>query len=267
MTKAVVFDSGVGGLSVVAHIRALLPDLHLDYVADDAFRPYGEKSAQALKGRLPGLLRTLELMLSPDMIVLACNTASTTALEEIRAEVRCPVIGVVPAIKPAARSSRSQTIAVLGTPGTVRRKYVQGLIDEFAPDCQIILHGSTALVALAEQKLSGQRIDKREIAAELAPLLAQDTHNRLDTIVLACTHFPLLMDELQAGVNKKVNWIESGPAIARRVQDIQKTITPSPDREGADKHRPQTAFCIGGHPDAGRKHMFARYGFEKMVCL
>jgi len=125
---ALIFDSGVGGLSVVSEIRKRLPSLQLTYVADDAFRPYGEKSEAQLKARLPRLLWELSEMISPDIIVLACNTASTTALDEIRAIIDIPVIGVVPAIKPAAHMSKTKTIAVLGTPGTVRRKYVKKTI-------------------------------------------------------------------------------------------------------------------------------------------
>ncbi len=262
MKNALVFDSGVGGLSVVAHMRALMPELHLDYIADDAFRPYGEKSEAALKARLPGLLRTLELMLSPDVIVLACNTASTTALQDIRSQVRTPVVGVVPAIKPACIQSKSGTIAVLGTPGTVRRKYVQSLIDKFAHGCNVILHGSTGLVALAERKLAGERVDIADIKAEIAPLLEQDKSGRIDTIVLACTHFPLLLQDLQQAVDREVGWIESGPAIARRVQTLlqDSALTERPSY-------PQTAFCLGGSQDTARAAMFATYGFEKNVCL
>ena len=132
-----VFDSGVGGLSVVSEIRARLPNVYLSYAADDEFRPYGDKSEAQLRGRLPGLLATLVKMLEPDVIVVACNTASTTALPAIRAAVSIPVIGVVPAIKPAAKHSITRAIGVLGTPGTVRRAYVDELIADHAPDCHV----------------------------------------------------------------------------------------------------------------------------------
>jgi len=100
--RALVFDSGVGGLSVVEEIRKHLPDVSLDYVADDVFRPYGEKTVEALLERLPALISTLDIMLQPDVIIVACNTASTTALAAMREQVKTPIIGVVPAIKPAA---------------------------------------------------------------------------------------------------------------------------------------------------------------------
>lgn len=155
MGHALIFDSGVGGLSVVAEIRKRLPSLRLTYVADDMFRPYGEKTEAQLKARLPRLLWELSEATSPDLIVIACNTASTTALSEIRAELDIPVIGVVPAIKPAAQISKTKTIAVLGTPGTVQRQYVDGLIQDFASDCHVILKGSVNLVDMAEKKTLG----------------------------------------------------------------------------------------------------------------
>ena len=154
-----VFDSGVGGLSVVAEIRKRLPEAYLSYAADDAFRPYGDKTEGQLRARLPELLAVLVNMLGPDALVVACNTASTTALPAIRAALKIPVIGVVPAIKPAAEMSVTRVIGVLGTPGTVRRKYVDDLIADFAPDCHVLLQGSIRLVAEAEKKLAGQTVD------------------------------------------------------------------------------------------------------------
>jgi len=170
--RALIFDSGVGGLSVAAEIRQRLPKLAMDYVADDEFRPYGEKSAEQLKARLPGLLSVLSDMLKPDIIVIACNTASTTALRGIRSVASVPVVGVVPAIKPAAIATKTGTIAVLGTPGTVAREYVDDLITDFANDKHVLLQGSVNLVDIAEDKLAGRRVDIQRIKAELAPLFA-----------------------------------------------------------------------------------------------
>jgi glutamate racemase len=262
MAHALVFDSGVGGLSVVDELRLAMPDLHLSYVADDAFRPYGNKTEAQLKSRLPGLLQTLNLMLTPDVIVLACNTASTTALTEIRDIVSVPVVGVVPAIKPAAEQSASKTIAVLGTPGTVKRRYVDKLISDFADDCEVILHGSAKLVNLAELKLAGQGVSERLVKSEIAPLFAGSKGKKLDTIVLACTHFPLLREELAAAAPHMVNWIDSGHAIARRTQSVlQKRVNTRRPKY------PQTAFLIGGTENAVRSDMFKSYGFEKTVSL
>ena len=260
MANLLIFDSGVGGLSVTENIRQALPELHIDYVADDEFRPYGNKTAAQLKARLPELLRILEIMLKPDIIVLACNTASTSALNEIRAIVHCPVIGVVPAIKPAAHNSQSKTIAVLGTPGTVSRKYVGKLINDYAKSCKVILHGSTKLVEIAENKLEGKGVDLDAVKSELSPIIANP---EIDTIVLACTHFPLLLEELKKSLAKDVNWIESGPAIARRTQHLLQEI---PTRKNTAK-RENIAFSIGGDMPSKRQSMFAHYGFERFVIL
>jgi glutamate racemase len=260
--RALIFDSGVGGLSVVAEIRKCLPDLALDYVADDAFRPYGEKSEAALNARLPGLLATLVKMLAPDCVVIACNTASTTALPSIRAALSVPVIGVVPAIKPAAEQSRTKTIGVLGTPGTVRRKYVDSLINRFASDCKVVLQGSVNLVDFAEKKLSGEEVPIAWIKNEISPLFSGRMGADVDSVVLACTHFPLLKKELQAAVTQSVNWIDSGAAIAKRVESILSNI-PASQREV----REDVAFLIGPDTDMTREHAFASYGFNRTIGL
>lgn len=263
MTQALIFDSGVGGLSVSAEIRKALPSLSQLYVADDVFRPYGEKTEAQLRARLPELLRTLEIMSAPDVIVIACNTASTTALKDIRAAVRAPVIGVVPAVKPAAAVTRTGTIAVLGTPGTVKRRYVDGLINRFADGCHVILQGSVNLVDMAEDKLSGRPVDPARIKAELEPLFAGEAGARIDAVVLACTHFPLLLDELKAAVTQTVQWIDSGAAIARRVEAVLA-------ERGIDiraEMGPETALLIGPDASAARAQTFAKFGFERVVGL
>jgi glutamate racemase len=270
MAHALIFDSGVGGLSVVKEIRQRCPDLHLSYVADDEFRPYGEKTERALRTRLPRLLSELCIMLDPDVVVMACNTASTTALAQIRAAVTVPVIGVVPAIKPAAAGSRTKTIGVLGTPGTVKREYVDRLIEDFASDCRVILQGSVNLVDQAEAKLSGMAVNMNVIKGELKPMFTSSNGMHIDAVVLACTHFPLLREELKASVTQTVQWIDSGAAIARRTEavlaDLAKisSLKPAPDRN-------DTAFLIGPHPsgnrDQARKSAFGSYGFENVIGL
>lgn len=257
-----VFDSGVGGLSVVAELRKLMPDLYITYVADDGFRPYGDKTEAQLKARLPGLLKTLILMVRPDAVVIACNTASTTALDEIRAELDIPVIGVVPAIKPAAQMSKTKTIAVLGTPGTVKRKYVDRLISDFAGGCQVVLHGSTGLVELAERKLVGKSVDISDIKSEIMPMFSSNYGRDIDVVVLACTHFPLLVKQLEFVAPHKVNWIDSGFAIAKRTQSILVNLP-----KNAALNHPQICFLIGGQKNVNRSKMFADYGFVKTVTL
>lgn len=263
MSHALIFDSGVGGLSVVSEIRERLPDLRLSYVADDAFRPYGTKSETALRKRLPALLKTLEIMLSPDLIVIACNTASVTALSEIRDAVSVPVVGVVPAIKPAASLSVSKSIAVLGTPGTVKRKYVDSLIRDFASDCAVFLKGSNVLVELAEQKLSGATINPDAVCDEVNAMFRAAPD--IDTVVLACTHFPLLKEALAHCAPRDVKWIDSGAAIARRVETLlgARSILRSDGRE----HNQDIAFLIGPQASLRRQAAFNSFGFAKTIGL
>ena len=259
---ALIFDSGVGGLSVAAEIRKRLPALHMTYAADDIFRPYGEKTEAQLKARLPGLLWELTETVRPDVVVIACNTASTTALKEIRAALNIPVIGVVPAIKPAAAASRTKTIAVLGTPGTVERRYVDDLIQDFASDCQVVLQGSVNLVDIAEKKLAGEPVNLDWIKTELAPMFAGRRGADIDAVVLACTHFPLLRDELKASVTQSVQWIDSGGAIARRVETVLKKLTLLPAPKG-----PNTALLVGPETAPARIQTFKDFGFERVAAL
>jgi glutamate racemase len=220
MPRILVFDSGVGGLSVLDCIAAALPQVELLYAADNAYFPFGTKEESALVARVEKVLTALARRFSPDLIVIACNTASTIALPAVRASVAMPVVGTVPAIKSAAEASVTRTIGLLGTPGTVRRKYTQALIDEFAADCTVLRHGSAELVELAEQKLCGDPVATSAIDDALAGLFAQPDGDAMDTIVLACTHFPLLEPELAARSPPRIRWINSGTAIARRVATL-----------------------------------------------
>ena len=209
-------DSGVGGLSVVAPTRARLPRAPLVYAADSAGFPYGTRSEAAIAGRVPALLGRLVERYRPRLVVIACNTASTIALAAARGALDVPVVGTVPAIKPAAAASRTRVIGVLGTDATVRQPYVDDLAARFAADCTVIRHGSAALVKLAEAKLHGEPVDSAAIAAAVAPLARTPG---LDTVVLACTHFPLLREEL-AGALPGVALVDGGPGIARRVAHL-----------------------------------------------
>lgn len=260
---ALIFDSGVGGLSISQEIRAARPDLHQSYLADDAFRPYGEKTESQLRARLPALLKPVCDMLRPDIVVIACNTASTTALPGIREVLDVPVVGVVPAIKPAAALSQTRAIAVLGTPGTVRRRYVDSLIDRFAEDCSVKLQGSVALVEEAEAKLSGKPVDQARIKAEIAPLFEGKEGEAIDTIVLACTHFPLLQSELQRAAPRPINWVDSGEAVARRVLSLLGEV----ESPRACPPRRETAFLTAPDDNEMRRDMFASYGFSTVVSL
>jgi glutamate racemase len=210
------FDSGVGGLSVLGPIRALLPNAPIVYAADSAGFPYGKRSEIEISTRVPALLGRLVERFHPRLAVIACNTASTIALDHARAALDLPVVGTVPAIKPAAEMSKTRVIGVLGTEATVRQPYVDDLAARFAADCTIIRHGSPELVDLAEAKLAGEEIDPAGIRAAAQPLFDSPGGDKIDTVVLACTHFPLLGEELSAAF-PDVAYVDGGLGIARRV--------------------------------------------------
>ncbi|MHA6719205.1 glutamate racemase [Sphingomonas sp. RS6] len=212
-----LFDSGIGGLSVLAPVSRLLPQAPLVYVADSAGFPYGTRSEAEIAARVPALLGRLAERYDPRLIVIACNTASTIALQHVRAALDVPIVGTVPAIKPAAEASATRTIGVLGTAATVRQPYVDDLAARFAADCTVLRYGSAALVELAEAKLAGEAVPAARIAAELDGLLGQPGGDRIDVIVNACTHFPLLEPEMQPLVPAGTRFVDGGAGIARRV--------------------------------------------------
>jgi glutamate racemase len=210
------FDSGVGGLSVLEPTRALLPNAPFIYVADNAGYPYGKRSEAEIAARVPALLGRLVERFHPRLAVIACNTASTIALDHVRSALDLPVVGTVPAIKPAAEISKTRVIGVLGTEATVRQPYVDNLAAEFASDCTIVRHGSPDLVDLAEAKLAGNEIGVDAVRAAAQPMFEATNGERIDVGVLACTHFPLLRAELEQAF-PGVQWIDGGPGIARRI--------------------------------------------------
>jgi glutamate racemase len=211
-----ILDSGVGGLSVLQPIRALLPTAPIVYVADSAGYPYGTKSAAEIEARVPALLGRLAERFDPQLIVIACNTASTIALGEVRAALDIPIVGTVPAIKPAAERSKTRVIGVLGTDATVRQPYVDRLSAEFASDCLVLRHGSAELVELAEAKLRGTASPRDAYARILDGLFSQPGGDRMDVVVLACTHFPLVEQELAAAAPRPVAFVDGKEGIARR---------------------------------------------------
>lgn len=214
--KVLVFDSGMGGLTVAREIKALAPRVSVDYAADTGFFPYGDKSDAALRARLPDIALALVDRVKPDVFVIACNTASTLALEDVRSVLDIPVVGTVPAIKPAAAATKTGVIGLLATPGTVRRAYTAQLIADFAQDVRVVMHGSVDLVRLAERQAAGEAVSLEAFRAAQAPLFSDEFGAQIDTVVLACTHFPLVRGELAATVPQAVTFIDSGEAIARQ---------------------------------------------------
>jgi glutamate racemase len=212
-----VFDSGLGGLSVAREIIAAHPHCRLSYLADNAFFPYGTKDDAQLVARILSVIRQAIVMLQPDLIVIACNTASTLALGHLRQECNLPFVGVVPAIKPAAAASRSKVVGLLATPATINRPYTEELIRNFAQSVQVVRYGSASLVAMAEAHIQGQPVDVAALREELAQLWEQPQGDRIDAVVLACTHFPLIKPLLQSVAPSHWSWIDSGEAVARQV--------------------------------------------------
>src|SRR5580658_2624971 len=215
----VVFDSGLGGLTVYREIAAVRPSANFIYVADDAAFPYGGMDEQKLLERLVTLIGELIATHQPDLIVIACNTASTIALPALRKNFTVPFVGTVPAIKPACAGSITKRVSVLGTEATVAREYTRALIRDYAGDCQVTLVGSKKLAGYAEDDLAGAQIDDAALREEIAPAFVDDG-SRTDTIVLACTHYPLLIERLRKLAPWPVNFIDPAPAIARRVTDL-----------------------------------------------
>ena len=254
------FDSGVGGLSVLEPTRALLPAAPIVYIGDSAGYPYGQRSEAEIASRVPALLGRLVERFHPRLAVIACNTASTIALEHVRSALDLPVVGTVPAIKPAAEMSKSRVIGVLGTEATVRQRYVDNLAAEFAADCTLIRHGSPKLVELAEAKLAGEKISVEAVKAAAQPMFEAPDGDRIDTVVLACTHFPLLADELRAAF-PRVDYVHGGDGIARRIAYLTR------DQPWPAEAPPGIFLATGAPPPEGLLNSLARFGLREIRTL
>jgi glutamate racemase len=251
-----VFDSGVGGLTVFREVVRARPDARYVYLADDAGFPYGNQPEQALIARIVEVIGGAIARHAPDLIVIACNTASTLALSELRTRFSVPFVGTVPAIKPACVQSRTKRIAVLGTQATVSREYTKALIREFASACDVVLVGSPKLASFAEYELAGESVTDAEIAAEIAPCFVEANGARTDTVVLACTHYPLLLERFQTLAPWPVDWLDPAPAIARRVADLLR------EREVSSKLGEQTIeFTSGCVPPPNLGQALKPFGF------
>jgi len=219
--KILMLDSGLGGLTVFREVRAARPHADYVYVADDRRFPYGGIAEPALIVHVVDLMARLIEAHAPDLAVIPCNTASTVVLPSLRERFDLPFVGTVPAIKPACAGSLTQRVSVLGTVGTVKREYTRQLIHDFAGDCQITLVGSAHLAAYAEAELAGNPAADSAILNELAPCFVDDGEGKTtDTVVLACTHYPLLIERFEAVASWPVTFVDPAPAIARRVDDL-----------------------------------------------
>jgi len=251
-----IFDSGLGGLTVFREIVKARPDARYRYLADDVRFPYGRIPENELIARVLEVIGAAVRSRTPDLIVIACNTASTLALKELRATFKTPFVGTVPAIKPACARSRSKLVSVLGTEATVAREYTRGLIRQFGQGCDVKLVGSARLAAFAEGELDGNPASDAAIAAELAACFVAEGGRRTDTIALACTHYPLLRDRLESLAPWPVDWIDPAPAIARRVVDLIGEPASADDPPAA------ISFTSGRTPSEKLAKALRGYGFR-----
>jgi glutamate racemase len=253
-----IFDSGVGGLTVFREVIAARPDARFIYVADDAGFPYGNQSEATLIKRIVDVIGEAIVEHKPDLVVIACNTASTLALAQLRAAYSVPFVGTVPAIKPACAQSQSKRIAVLGTLATVSREYTRALIREFASGCDVVLIGSPRLATIAELELAGTPVADSEIETEIDGCFVATDGKRTDTVVLACTHYPLLTERFRKIAPWPVTWLDPAPAIARRVADLLRDRPIAAARPPA----PHIVFTSGKRPPPALAKALEAYGFR-----
>jgi glutamate racemase len=256
-----VFDSGLGGLSVFREVAAARPDARYVYAADDAVFPYGLHSEANLSARVLSVLGRLILRERPDLVVAACNTASTLVLPRLRERFPIPFVGTVPAIKPACAASTSKLVSVLGTEATVAREYTRALIRQFSEGCEVTLVGARRLAVMAEAVLNGESVADDDIAREIKPCFVTVGAARTDTVVLACTHYPLLLDRLEELAPWPVKWIDPAPAIARRVVELLG----SPPAAPATASLPtRMVFTSGRAPSSALRRSLGRFGIGQI---
>ncbi|PLX34877.1 MAG: glutamate racemase [Hyphomicrobiales bacterium] len=255
--RVLVFDSGLGGLTVFRPVAEMLPQAELIYVADNAAFPYGRWPERKLLKRLSGLFADLVATLRPDMAVIACNTASTIALEPLRQSLPIPLVGTVPAVKVAAEASRSRMFSVLATPGTVQRVYTHELIERFAPDCRVRLVGARGLAGIAEAALRGVEISPDHVRSIIEPAFEEEEGKRTDAIVLACTHYPLLLPQLKEAAPWPVNFIDPAEAIARQAERVAARIAIGAPPQQA----PEFYFTADTDPERRMAAVLKPWGF------
>ena len=246
--RLLAFDSGIGGLSVVRELRALLPELTIDYIADNAVFPYGELPDPVLIERVGALVDAAIARLRPDAVLIACNTASTVALDALRARFALPFIGCVPPIKWAAAVSRTRHIGLLATAATVRRPYLRELQNRFAPDCTLIAHGARGLADIAEAAFRRRAVDRDAIRHELDELFDQAQGDRIDVVGIGCTHYSFLLEPLRALSPPGITWLDPAGAVARQAAAVLAALPAG----GTNSHGTGTAWFTGPPQDEAR---------------
>ena len=253
-----VFDSGLGGLTVFREVVNARPDARFVYAADDAFFPYGRQDEGKLVARVLDVMAQLVAAHRPDLVIVACNTASTLVLPQLRERFKIPFVGTVPAIKPACSNSNSKLVSVLGTEATVKREYTRALIREHGNNCAVTLVGSPRLAEFAEAELKGESVSEADILTEIMPCFIEADGKRTDTVVLACTHYPLLLDRLRTLAPWPVDFIDPAPAIARRVVELL-----GPPAPGAPPVPARSVFTSGQAPAPKLAAALVRFGLTQ----
>lgn len=254
--KLLVLDSGLGGLSVVRALRAASPGISVDYLADTGGFPYGARGAEWVRARADTLMDALGKREKPTLMVVACNTLSTLALDHLRQHWKQTFVGTVPAIKVAAEQTKSRRFTLLATPNTAQSAYTNGLITEFASHCVVDCYGAPNLAQYAERILLGESIPEEALAAEIAPAFLNDARGKTDMIILGCTHYPLIIEQLSAAAPWQIGFIDASPAIARRALS---------QANGGVGHN--IAYVTREEDVARYRALFANEGFDSVEAL
>ena len=210
-----IFDSGIGGLSVAREIRRALPHEHLLYVADSAYVPYGDRTVDEVRARTLAAGHHLE-RLGAKLLVLACNTASGAALELMRERLSVPVVGLEPAVKPAVAASRNGRVGVMATTGTLRSERYARLVQAYGNGAQVFAQPCVGLADAIEDGHLDDDVLHALLPGYTGPLKAAG----VDTVVLGCTHYPFVREQIAAALGPGVRIVESGPAIARQTARV-----------------------------------------------
>jgi glutamate racemase len=254
-----VFDSGIGGLTVLRELRVMMPDRRFVYIADDAGFPYGDWEEEALRARIVELFGKFIAGYDPEIAVIACNTASTLVLDDLRcAYPAVPFVGTVPAIKPAAERTSSGLVSVLATPGTVKRAYTRDLIQSFATQCHVRLVGADRLAGVAEAHIRGEKIDEALVVEQIAPCFVEKDGERTDIVVLACTHYPFLANVFRRLAPWPVDWLDPAEAIARRTVSL---LQPRQIDEELHHHDDLAVFT-SQNPDYAIRRLMQGFGLQ-----
>lgn len=257
-----VFDSGIGGLSVLREARLLMHERQFVYVGDDAGFPYGDWEEQALTERMVGLFSTLMDRFEPHLAIVACNTASTLIMPALRERFSIPFVGIVPAIKPAAERTASGLVSVLATPGTVSRPYTRNLIRQFAAKCEVKLVGATQLARMAEQHMQLESIDTQLLREEIRPCFVQREHRKTDIITLGCTHYPFLVNEMRKLSPWPVDWLDPAYAVAqqaRRLLEESHTEVPQDEQRSTER---DLAIMTSREPSSATSRLLRSMGMK-----